>query len=52
MYLQKIIEMKDEQAEAFNQANSIYIEAQKMKNEQLRASKLEEEKGNVVFGND
>jgi len=27
MYLQKIIEMKDEQAEAFNQANKIFMEA-------------------------
>ena len=31
MYLQKIIEMKDEQAEAFNQANKIYLEAQRIK---------------------
>lgn len=50
MYLQKIIEMKDEQAEAFNQANKIYIDAQRIKNEQLKQSKLEEEKGQVVFG--
>ena len=52
MYLQKIIEMKDEQAEAFNQANKIYIDAQRIKNEQLKQSKLEEEKGHVMFGAD
>ena len=52
MYLQKIIEMKDEQAEAFNQANKIYIDAQRMKNDQLRQNKMEEEKGQVVFGAD
>ena len=44
MYLQKIMEMKEQQAEAFNQANKICMEAQKLKTESLKASKLEEEK--------
>ena len=44
MYLQKIIEMKDEQAEAFNQANKIFMEAQRIKSDSMKASKMEEEK--------
>jgi hypothetical protein len=48
MYLQKLIEMKDEQAEAFNQANKIFMEAQRIKNENIKSQRLEEEKG--VFG--
>ena len=42
--------MKDEQAEAFNQANKIYMEAQRIKSETAKKEKQEEEKGNVVFG--
>jgi hypothetical protein len=30
--------MKDEQAEAFNQANKIYMEAQRIKTENLKKS--------------
>ena len=44
------MEMKEQQAEAFNQANKIYLEAQKIKTESLKASKLEEEKSQVTFG--
>jgi len=50
MYLQKIIEMKDEQAEAFNQANKIFMEAQRIKSDSMKASKMEEEKSQVQFG--
>lgn len=50
MYLQKIIEMKDEQAEAFNQANKIFMEAQRIKNENVKNQRAEDEKNQVVFG--
>ena len=50
MYLQKIIEMKDEQAEAFNQANKIFMEAQRLKSDSIRASKAEEDRSLVQFG--
>ena len=31
MLVSKIIELKDEQAKAFNEANKIYMEAQRMR---------------------
>jgi hypothetical protein len=42
--------MKSEQAEIFNQANNMYLEAQRIKNESLRKAKMEEDRSSVVFG--
>lgn len=49
-FLQKIFDMKSEQAEIFNQANNMYLEAQRIKNESLRKAKMEEDRSSVVFG--
>jgi hypothetical protein len=37
MLVSKILELKDEQAKAFNEANKIYMDAQRMKNVRFAA---------------
>lgn len=48
-YVQKLLEMKMEMAEAFNNANKVYQEAQRIKAEVTKKQQLEEEKAHQMF---